>query len=391
MNPSTNNKMVFSQLNNLIPRSILMKQPINDVKVVHQILNTVRNNPQLDNVDTEVLIPEIIYFILRHSKNNVSVSLYLISGLQSPSLSDLNLPDNLLVDKLLNESNETKRNDKANDVLSKIMQKMPLDLKERTPPHIKGKISVVLLNAEQFFNTNKNVSLSEQYKRMRNQLNSQQRDRIRRGVPSTYGDEQPPLYYSQMRNRANPTARPAARPAARQVVRPAARPAARQADTTNNNKYYKKEVTLELGETLNNADITSGADAEEKIIYGTYIDTEPDIMTGVDGKLYIYDKHSGTLQDLPDKNDMKKVTPEEVEELLKKHELTRNNLSNALKKSMLMKKKAEEDDILTEEESELLEKSVKTDTNIINYVVLAIVLLLVVLLVGFIIYYLMTN
>ena len=32
-----------------------------------------------------------------------------------------------------------------------------------------------------FCNTNKNVSLSEQYKRMRNQLNSQQRDRIRRG------------------------------------------------------------------------------------------------------------------------------------------------------------------------------------------------------------------
>ena len=65
---------------------------------------------------------------------------------------------------------QTKRNDKANDVLSKIMQKLPLDLKERTPPQIKGKLSVVLLNAEQFFNTTENVSLSEQYKRMRNQL-----------------------------------------------------------------------------------------------------------------------------------------------------------------------------------------------------------------------------
>ena len=68
-----------------------------------------------------------------------------------------------LVSKLLSESNEVKRNDKGNDVLSKIMQKMPLDLKEKTSPLVKGNIMRTLVNAEQFFDTtdqNKYVSLN---------------------------------------------------------------------------------------------------------------------------------------------------------------------------------------------------------------------------------------
>ena len=327
------------------------------LKVIKLSEVILKKNPLFESKYSE-LINEIIFDMLR--KNNMAVNnivLFIIIGIKDFTREHIQLSAKELSDVLVNQSNEVKLNDKLNTALSSIMDRSPKDIKEQINPDTKTKILLFLKNSnviiegfdeywEEVYekeresvnnavnsyikkregiknNNNDNKKKKndktyweKEYIKKRELSNSLSREQIRKGnvesndiyIPDVKYEDNVEKQYSKLKNRIPDIIKMKINQR-KGIFKP-------REITLNENSDYQSE--------MNKINQKYGEDQPyPEPILASYIDSNPDIFKGVNNEHYYYDETSGTFTQINDDTDKKqKLTKEEIEQMLKEHEVS---------------------------------------------------------------------
>lgn len=288
-----------------------------------------KKNPLFESKYSE-LINEIIYDMLR--KNNMTVNnivLFIIIGIKDFKREHIQLSANELSDVLINQSNEIKLNDKLNTALSSIMDRSPKDIREQINPDTKTKILLFLKNSNVIIE-GFGEHLEEVYEKERNSINNAVNSNIKkRDLSNSLNKEQISKsnvesddsnisdvkyedniekQYSRLKNRIPDIIKMKINQR-KNIIKP-------REITLNENSDYQSE--------MNKINQKYGEDQPyPEPILASYIDSNPDIFKGLNNEHYYYDETSGTFTQINDNTDNKeKLTKEEIEQMLKEHEVS---------------------------------------------------------------------
>ena len=288
-----------------------------------------KKNPLFESKYSE-LINEIIYDMLR--KNNMTVNnivLFIIIGIKDFKREHIQLSANELSDVLINQSNEIKLNDKLNTALSSIMDRSPKDIREQINPDTKTKILLFLKNSNVIIE-GFGEHLEEVYEKERNSINNAVNSNIKkRDLSNSLNKEQISesnvesddsnisdvkyednieKQYSRLKNRIPDIIKMKINQR-KNIIKP-------REITLNENSDYQSE--------MNKINQKYGEEQPyPEPILASYIDSNPDIFKGLNNEHYYYDETSGTFTQINDNTDnKKKLTKEEIEQMLKEHEVS---------------------------------------------------------------------
>lgn len=241
--------------------------------------------------DFDVLTKESIFHFLRMNdmKTN-NMALYILIGIKNLESEHLSLSVREMSDVLLNQSNEVKMNDKLNTALASIMDNSPKDIRERTNPIMKMKLLQFMANSEVIVE-----SFSTEYNKLRNDIDDivrtklNEKDGITRPTEVTINHDT--TYENQMDKIYN--------------------------------KYGKEDVY-------------------PSPVMASYIDSAPDIFKDIEDQYYFYDETSGSFTPInsdTDTTNKNVLTRKDVENILKKHEISEFEVSRTLSDLFDNKKK----------------------------------------------------
>lgn len=328
MNPNLDNLII-----RLVPNEYIFAQD-DDAHRISTIVNMVNN--KVHGISESKLIKAVIFHILRETNfKTESLVPFLLVGIHNVSIRDLNTSTtaayaDTLARRLLMESDETDGMDKVNNVLSAIVDGMPIDLKENMTPAIKQAIVTYLLGVarstmESFTDTPSPAPDTP--------------------TPSPALDTPTP-FPSSLSDMLTPTPIPSSTPAITQRPNITAEPDYAYLRDQSNSlqrekniwKYYMTATSSQpYLQNYNSSNSTtssnnSGSNSQScnnKPILAQYIDTQPELYVGRNDKVYIYDKTSNSLHYMP--NDMQNISVSDLEKLLKQYEVSPDQIQSTLK------------------------------------------------------------
>lgn len=297
----TNNSLNIKNLININQ----LENSNDNIKTLNEIYYSIKSHKNINNLSQNTIIKNIIYNIIRHNDININnYGILILVGIKNVSEAHLSLTVNELSDILLNQSNETKSNDKMNIALSTIMDTLPKDIKEQLIPNDKTELLNIFKQSgvvkEGFTNLGKYNSLN-----------------------SIFSNDT--LGYNQRRAKIDKLL---------------------GSHNNSDNGYKPDHVTMGLNNESYNNSLEDyyekyGKEAEPlEPILASYINDEPEIVKGKDGKLYHYDIYSGSLQELKTKDAAKndkmlklllkthKITDKEAQRVFKDYKANENNNAN---------------------------------------------------------------
>ena len=244
----------------------------NDISKVVEVFKLLRGNGNLVCCSDTKLLQEIIYNLYRYNdkKNGVALDnmkLLLVIGMENIALQTLFIDNDVIIQDLLFQSGEKKRMDMVNKVIGKIMTKLPRDIREKISPNTKARMVRIL-------SSDKSMNNLINYKKVRNQLNRERNETRLKNVNM--------LDYKNS------------------II---------DVDTTRTNKMLD----------INN----------DNIILASYIDENPELHIDEYNQVYYHDKYSNALTPVKLSN-MKQVSKEDVENILKHHEISKDELKQTL-------------------------------------------------------------
>lgn len=279
---------------NKIPKTMLFKIGTDLDKIKQYLSFVYTENQELNLINEDLVIRMVIAKHLRTINMKLSdVSVLMIVALEEISRSDLNLSENILVAKLVNQNREKFDLDTISKITSQIRTKLPKDLSSRlTHEHLINVKNAIVLNLERIDN------LTEHYQDIRN-IDLSEID-----TP-----EELSMFHMELSKHRGETNY--------------------ESQESRHNKL--KELKLKEQEFIRAKDLEHINRADEEKINAHYVEREPVLMIDPDTKkMYHHDEYSSTLQRLPNEDELQNVSPEQIEKILKTHDISSEELQDTL-------------------------------------------------------------
>ena len=256
---NTTNSNEIQNIVNKLPTTLFFEQ-LQDRKQSLKYINWLFTNiPQTKNVDQDKLFREIISKELRIvSMKIVEIEILFMMALKTITLEDFTLDSASLIKKIISENPDKNDLDLMYRILAQIMTKLPLDLRDK----VTGKHKLQIFQVISKF-INMEPKLLEKFISFNQSLNTPITMDLDAGDYNTLNKK----YLDEL-------------------------------DKFQKSQPYIDSNSLEYSTIANN--MLSTTPTSSKGIKGQYIDTSPDLMTGVsDNKLYYFDSSSGTISEFP--------------------------------------------------------------------------------------------
>ena len=259
---NTTNSNAIQDIVNKIPVTLFYEQ-IPDRKQVLKYVTWLHSNiPQSANVDQDKLIREVISKELRLVSMKITeIEILLTIALNKITLADLTLDNTKLIKKIIAENPDKNDLDLMYRILAQIMTKLPMDLRDK----VAGKHKLQIFQAVSKL-INMEPKLLERFVSFNPALNTPITMDLDSGDYNTLNKK----YLDEL--------------AKFQKTQP-----------------YVDSNSMEYSDIANK--MLSTSPTSKGGIKGQYIDSSPDLMTGVnDNKLYYFDSSSGTISEFPVSN-----------------------------------------------------------------------------------------
>lgn len=321
-----------SNLDNLliqiVPNEYIFAQD-DDVHRISTIVNMVNN--KVHGISENRLIKAVIFHILRENNFKTDTLVpYLLIAVNNVAIMDLSTSatanySESLAKRVLHESVEIDNMDKINNVLSVIVDAMPLDLKENMTPAIKQQIVTYLLTVcvqqvkESFIDT--------------------PAPDIATSAPSDTPSPSPSAtveYSPSPTPTSSLTSAPVPTTMSPSVTTPADSDYAAMRNQLNKIttdkiawKYYMQAGSdTQLNSNANSMN-SKNSNCNNKPILAQYVDNEPDLYVGRNDKVYLYDKTSNALHYMP--NNMQDISISDLEKMLKDYNVSPEQIQTTIK------------------------------------------------------------
>lgn len=279
---------------NKIPKTMLFKIGTDIDKIKQYLSYVYTENQELNLIDEDLVIRMVIAKHLRTINMKLSdVSVLMIVALEEISRSDLNLSENVLVAKLVNQNREKFDLDTISKIASQIRTKLPKDLSSRlTHEHLINVKNTIVSNLERIDN------LTEHYQDIKN-IDLSEID-----TP-----EELSMFHMELSKHRGDV----------------------NYESQESRHKKLKELKSKEQELIRAKDLEHINRADEEKINAHYIEREPALMIDPDTKkMYHHDEYSSTLQRLPNEDELQNVSPEQIEKILKTHDISSEELQDTL-------------------------------------------------------------
>lgn len=279
---------------NKIPKTMLFKIGTDIDKIKQYLSYVYTENQELNLIDEDLVIRMVIAKHLRTINMKLSdVSVLMIVALEEISRSDLNLSENVLVAKLVNQNREKFDLDTISKIASQIRTKLPKDLSSRlTHEHLINVKNTIVSNLERIDN------LTEHYQDIKN-IDLSQID-----TP-----EELSMFHMELSKHRGDV----------------------NYESQESRHKKLKELKSKEQELIRAKDLEHINRADEEKINAHYVEREPALMIDPDTKkMYHHDEYSSTLQRLPNEDELQNVSPEQIEKILKTHDISSEELQDTL-------------------------------------------------------------
>ena len=260
------------------------------------------NIPQSKSVEQDKLYREIINKELRIVSMKITdIDILFVIGLNNISLEDFTIDKNTLIKKIISENPDKNDLDLLYRILAQVMTKLPMDLKNR----VTGKQKLEIFQSVSKF-INMEPKLLEKFISFNPSLNTPITMELESGDYNTLNKK----YLDELKKFQNS-----------------------QPYVDSNSMEYE-QISQKM---LNSTPSQTGGN-----IKGRYIDSSPDLMTGVkDNKLYYFDSSSGTISEIQlEDNKQIPVSKEDIITLLSENKVDKNQIKeliNSLNSSTITK------------------------------------------------------
>ena len=279
---------------NKIPKTMLFKIGTDIDKIKEYLSFVYTENQELNLINEDLVIRMVIAKHLRTINMKLSdVSVLLIVALEDITRNDLNLSENILVAKLVNQNREKFDLDTISKITAQIRTKLPKDLSSRLTHE-------QLINVKNIIISNLKIidNLTEHYQDIKDidlsKINTPQELSMFHMELSKYRRDN--SYESQ---------------------------------ESRNKKL--KELKKKEQELIRAKDLEHINRADEEKINAHYIEREPVLMIDPDTKkMYHHDEYSCTLQRLPNEDELQNVSPEQIEKILQEYDISSEELQDTL-------------------------------------------------------------
>jgi len=259
---NTTNSNAIQDIVNKLPITLFFEELPDRKQALKYITWLLTNIPQSNNVDQDKLFREVISKELRLvSMKIIEIEILFIVALNKITLEDFTLDSTSLIKKIIAENPDKNDLDLMYRILAQIMTKLPMDLRDK----VAGKHKLQIFQSISKF-INMEPKLLERFVSFNPALNTPISMDLDAGDYNTlnrkYLDELAKFEQSQP---------------------------------------YIDSNSMEYSKLANDMLSTSPtATGNNNNIKGQYIDSSPDLMTGVnDNKLYYFDSSSGTISEFP--------------------------------------------------------------------------------------------
>lgn len=279
---------------NKIPKTMLFKIGTDIDKVKDYLTYVYSENQELHKLDEDLVIRMVIAKHLRTINMKISdVFVLLVVALEEITRSDLNLSENILVAKLVNQNREKFDLDTISKITAQIRTKLPKDLSSRlTHEHLINVKSVIISNLEAIDN------LTEHYQDIKDI------DLSKIDTP-----EELSMFHMELSKHRGDT----------------------NYESQESRHKKLKELKSKEQELIRAKDLEHINRADEEKINAHYIEREPVIMIDPDTKkMYHHDEYSSTLQRLPNEDELHNVSPDQIEKILQEFDISSEELQDTL-------------------------------------------------------------
>lgn len=279
---------------NKIPKKMLFKLGTDIDKIKEYLAFVYSENQELHKLDEDLVIRMVIAKHLRTINMKISdIFVLLVVALEDISRSDLNLSENILVAKLINQNREKFDLDTISKITAQIRTKLPKDLSARlTHEHLINVKNVIVSNLEVIDNLTENFQ------------NIKDIDLSKIDTP-----EELSMFHMELSKHRGDTSY--------------------ESQEARHKKL--KEIKKKEQELIRAKDLEHINRADEEKINAHYIEREPVLMIDPDTKkMYHHDEYSSTLKRLPNEDELQNVSPEQIEKILQEYDISSEELQDTL-------------------------------------------------------------
>ena len=278
---------------NKIPKKMLFKLGTDIDKIKEYLAFVYSENQELHKLDEDLVIRMVIAKHLRTINMKISdIFVLLVVALEDISRNDLNLSENILVAKLINQNREKFDLDTISKITAQIRTKLPKDLSARlTHEHLINVKNAIVSNLEVIDNLTENFQ------------NIKDIDLSKIDTP-----EELSMFHMELSKHRGDTSYESQEARHKKL------------------KEIKKEHELIRAKDLEHINR-----ADEEKINAHYIEREPVLMIDPDTKkMYHHDEYSSTLKRLPNEDELQNVSPEQIEKILQEYDISSEELQDTL-------------------------------------------------------------
>jgi hypothetical protein len=279
---------------NKIPKTMLFKIGTDIDKIKEYLSYVYSENQELNLIDEDLVIRMVIAKHLRTINMKLTnVSVLLIVALEDISRNDLNISENILVAKLVNQNREKFDLDTISKITAQIRTKLPKDLSSRlTHEHLINVKNVIVSNLETIDN------LTEHYQDIKDL------DLSKIDTPQELS-----MFHMELSKHRGDTSY----------------------ESQESRHKKLKELKEKEQELIRAKDLEHINRADEEKINAHYIEREPVLMIDPDTKkMYHHDEYSASLQRLPNEDELQNVSPEQIEQILREYDISSEELQETL-------------------------------------------------------------
>lgn len=275
-----NNSNAIQDIVNKIPITLYFSQIPDRKQALNYIQWLYANIPQSKTVNQDQLFRSIISRELRIVSMKITeIDILLLVALDSITLEDFSLDNELLVKKLISQNKDKNDLDVIYRILAQVMSKLPRDIKDK----ITGKQKMLIFQAVSKYIINLDPKLLEKFIAFDPTLNTPITMELEQGDYNTLNKKY--LTLSKEYQDTLPYI------------------------NSNSLEFATIATKMLASSTLTATTIPASSKLTSTIaIKGQYIDTQPDLMVGADdNKIYYFDSSSGTISEMPSSNDSKQI------------------------------------------------------------------------------------
>jgi hypothetical protein len=290
---NTTNSNAIQDIVNKLPVTLFYEELPDRKQALKYITWLLSNITQSNNVDQDKLFREVISKELRIvSMKIIEIEILLMVALNKITLEDFTLDSTSLIKKIIAENPDKNDLDLMYRILAQIMTKLPMDLRDK----VAGKHKLQIFQSVSKF-INMEPKLLERFVSFNPSLNTPISMDLDAGDYNTlnkkYLDELAKFQQSQP---------------------------------------YIDSNSMEYSKLANDMLSKSTTSIGSNLINGQYIDSSPDLMTGVnDNKLYYFDSSSGTISEFPiSGNNQTAVSLNDLTNILSANKVDKGQIANLI-------------------------------------------------------------